>query len=1090
VSRGGATIQVPGLPRISTGQALAVLLLACVALGGLASYDPILGVAGAAGVVFLALLMFHFPLAMSGWVVVAYLSGLPGLIGAPALTTLLVGGVWLVTMASRREQVIALRDKAPLVLIAPVAFFGWMVASSIWASDAGVAHSQLWLFFTGLVTAPIVATAVNRPSTANLLIAAYVAGAALIVLLAIVLGPDSYVDAKNDTEGRLQVANFSANLLGATSATALILVPAVLGAYRSWLVRLGAVVAAGLLAYGLVGTQSRSGFIALGVAAIVALLVCRGRRTKILGAVVVTMAVLAAFVAANPAVLDRVSKGDSSGTGRTELWAAAAHMWEDHPVLGVGVGNFTVRSREYSLDIGPVKYVDAFTSSPLPVHNFVLESLAETGVIGLVLLLAALIACMAATFRAGRAFRALRDDRLEFLAQLVFVAQSSIVSAGLFLPITYSRQLWMLLGIGPALLGIAVVRRRRAEAAEAARNAPPPPPPRENRVGAALRARREAVAAGRLGTTGLGIPAGAGLVGVAQTGVGGGLQTALLRDPLPGSGAAIPGVPAGPAVPAPLPGAVDRGTPPSAPTAGPAVPAPETAPNAPGATTAAPADTPLTADEAEEPSFKRGVGWSLFALIASKFVSFLALLVLARILVPDEFGIVAAVTMYLAFLEIASDLGVKAVVVYEQERGHSERVQTAFTLNLMIVAGATVIGLLLAWPAASFFGAGGHVELFFLCVFSLTCTGASNVHDGLLLRELSLGKRVLPQLARGVVQAIVSITLAFAGLGASALVIGVVCGSLAWTVVQWTTTKFRPNFTFDAAIAKSMIAYAAGAWMFFVTSWVSIQADTLVVGNQLNAQDLGVYSMAYRLPELLVFNIAWMLSTVAFPALARERAKDDSDVVGSTVGIIHYLALYALPMAAGLAVLAPVIINVLFSSTWSASAPVLSGVAIAVAMITTFTPVADAAKAVGRQWAMVGLYLLHIPMVVVAVVYADRWGPEGVAWASVVATVLFLAMLLTWTHRALGITIGKLAVALRAPLSAAVGVAFFAGIMRVALLGGVPDVVLLVIGGLMGTAGAFVGVALFSPGTLSDLSQQLGARKVLARLRPSRVGRA
>jgi PST family polysaccharide transporter len=495
-------------------------------------------------------------------------------------------------------------------------------------------------------------------------------------------------------------------------------------------------------------------------------------------------------------------------------------------------------------------------------------------------------------------------------------------------------------------------------------------------------------------------------------------------------------------------------------------------------------------DDAPETSFKRGVGWSLFALVASKSVSFVALLALARILVPDQFGIVAAVTMYLAFLEIASDLGVKAVVVYEQERGHSDRVQTAFTLNLMIVGAATVVGLLVAVPAAHFFGAGDHSELFLLCVFSLTCTGISNIHDGLLLRELSLARRVLPQLARGVVQAVVSIALALSGLGAAAMVIGVVCGSLAWTVVQWRTTTFRPTFTFDRAIARSMVAYAAGAWMFFVTSWVSIQADVLVVGNRLNTHDLGVYSMAYRLPDLLVFNIAWMLSTVAFPALARERAKSDADVGGATASIIHYLALYSLPMAAGLSVLAPAIVNVLFSTTWAASAPVLSGVAIAVAMVTTFTPIADAAKAVGRQWAMVGLYLVHIPMVVVAVVYADRWGPEGVAWAGVAATIVFLTMLLTWTHRALGIRIGTLAAALRAPLAAALGVVALAGPVRWFLLGSVPDVVVLVVGGVAGLVGALGAVRLLSPGTLSDVSEQVGVGRIFTRLRPARAGGA
>lgn len=488
----------------------------------------------------------------------------------------------------------------------------------------------------------------------------------------------------------------------------------------------------------------------------------------------------------------------------------------------------------------------------------------------------------------------------------------------------------------------------------------------------------------------------------------------------------------------------------------------------------------------EEPTLKNGVGWSLFALVASKLVSFLALLVLARLLVPDEFGVVAAITTYLAFLEIASDLGVKAVVIYEQERDHGARVQTAFSLNLVVVAGATLIGAGLSWPASAFFGLADRHDLFLLGVLSLTFTGVSNIHDALLLRELSLGRRVRPQLARGVVQAIVSIALAAAGLGASALVVGVVCGSLAWTLVHWSLTTFRPDLTLDRAIARSMIAYASGAWLFFVTSWLSIQADVLVVGNRLNTEDLGVYTMAYRLPELLVFNVAWTLSIVAFPALARERKREDSDVVDSTVALIAWLGLYALPLAAGLAVLGQPIVDVAFSSRWSASGPVLSGVALAVALLTVMTPISDAAKAVGKQWSMVVIYALHVPLVVVAVLLASDDGPAAVAWASVAATVVFVVALTAWAHVALDVAVDLVLRALWPPSAAALGVCALALPTRLLLQDHAPDVVVLLGAGTAAALGAVVGLRLLTPGILTIVSDQAGLPRILDRLRRRR----
>jgi PST family polysaccharide transporter len=318
------------------------------------------------------------------------------------------------------------------------------------------------------------------------------------------------------------------------------------------------------------------------------------------------------------------------------------------------------------------------------------------------------------------------------------------------------------------------------------------------------------------------------------------------------------------------------------------------------------------------------------------------------------------------------------------------------------------------------------------------------------------------------------------------MVIGVVCGSLAWTLVQWSTTTFRPNFTLDREIARSMVAYAAGAWLFFVTSWLSIQADVLVVGHQLDTDDLGVYTMAYRLPELLVFNVAWTLSIVAFPALARERAQDGSDVVDSTVGLIGWLALYAFPIAAGLSALSQPIVDVLFSSRWSASGPVLAGVALAVAMLTVVAPISDAAKAVGKQWTMVVIYALHVPLVVAAVVLASERGPAAVGWASVGATIVFVAGLVSWAHVTLGITVGRLTRAMRAPVAAALGVAVLALPLRLLLDGALPPAAVLVLGTLAGAAGAAASLRVLAPGTLTSVAEQAGLPGLAAKVRERR----
>src|SRR5687768_6642942 len=91
-----------------------------------------------------------------------------------------------------------------------------------------------------------------------------------------------------------------------------------------------------------------------------------------------------------------------------------------------------------------------------------------------------------------------------------------------------------------------------------------------------------------------------------------------------------------------------------------------------------------------------GLLWSGLGFAAGKLVTFVSILVLARLLAPSQFGVVAAITIFLALIELVSDLGMKAVVVYEQEEDLSDRVRVAFTVNLAFAVVLTGVGLVLA----------------------------------------------------------------------------------------------------------------------------------------------------------------------------------------------------------------------------------------------------------------------------------------------------------------------------------------------------------------------------------------------------------
>jgi PST family polysaccharide transporter len=246
---------------------------------------------------------------------------------------------------------------------------------------------------------------------------------------------------------------------------------------------------------------------------------------------------------------------------------------------------------------------------------------------------------------------------------------------------------------------------------------------------------------------------------------------------------------------------------------------------------------------------RSGLVWSSGAFVLAKCSTLLTTLVLARLLSPDEFGVVAAIIIFLAFVELGSSISLRSTVVFEQERGITARVQTAFTANLLFGVVLTAIAVALAPLIADFFQAEEHTALFRLAALNILIVSLGNIQDSLLLRELEFRRRIVPTVVQAGARSAVSIALAFAGLEAAALVWGMLAGSLAWLAIQWRLTPFRPDFTLNRAIVRSMLSYGSGAVFLELISIISSRADAIVIGRVLGDAALGLYTVAFRIPR-------------------------------------------------------------------------------------------------------------------------------------------------------------------------------------------------------------------------------------------------
>jgi O-antigen ligase len=437
------------------GPAAAALLGLCAALGLLAGVHPLLALGAAVGAVFATLVAADLTLGLCVFIVVAFAERIPAAGGSDLTLVKALGGLlavsWLASLATGRAGERQLFTEHPMMSAAGALLLAWMLLSIGWSEDPDVARTEALRYALNLSLLPIVYSAVRRREHVGAVLGVYVGGAVLSALYAIAT--------RETDEGFARISGLAgtANELASLLVTALLLaVGLMLGLQRAPLLRLACLGAALICLAGLFLTLSRAGLVALG-AALVAAIFVGGRRRLGIGILALIIGVTAigyyAFAASEQA-RERVTT-IGGGTGRTDIWTVAGRMIEDDPARGVGVGNFQTASIHYLLEPGAILRDEFIVDKPQVAHNSYLHVLAELGLPGLVLFAGLLWGGLWAAWRAAGEFSRRGDPFLESCARALVLALVALLVADLFASDQLNKGLWVLLGLGPALLGIA-----------------------------------------------------------------------------------------------------------------------------------------------------------------------------------------------------------------------------------------------------------------------------------------------------------------------------------------------------------------------------------------------------------------------------------------------------------------------------------------------------------------------------------------------------------------------------------------------------------------------------------------------------------
>lgn len=372
----------------------------------------------------------------------------------------LTAAALIVAVAKQRSAIrIRLRQVAPFAA-AGLALLAWLAASVLWAEDTATAFSELWKFGISVLIFLAIATLVDSKQAIRILIAAFVVGA-LVTALGALLGFQGGPVNSLPSEGRVQGGSGDPNVLAAAVIAGIALAAGLLKAARRPPLRVALLAAFVVFGLAAAATGSRGGIVAALAAMIAALAVMRGERRAVVGLALATLAAGAVWLASSESSLHRLTSFGDRGDGRGDLWRIAWEMFTHHPLQGVGLQNFIPTAPDYVLHPGALTFIHLITEKPVVAHNTYLQFLAETGIVGLVLFLVVVALSLTATLRAAAIHERAGDHAFATLCRCVFVAAVALLAADFFISAGVDYKLWAVLGFGPAMLLLA---RREGEA--------------------------------------------------------------------------------------------------------------------------------------------------------------------------------------------------------------------------------------------------------------------------------------------------------------------------------------------------------------------------------------------------------------------------------------------------------------------------------------------------------------------------------------------------------------------------------------------------------------------------------------------------
>ena len=393
----------------------------------------------------------------------------------------------------------------------------------------------------------------------------------------------------------------------------------------------------------------------------------------------------------------------------------------------------------------------------------------------------------------------------------------------------------------------------------------------------------------------------------------------------------------------------------------------------------------------------RGVVWSVIQSWGSRVVSLVVFFLLARLLKPEAFGLVALAGVFVAFMEVFVDQGFSTAII-QRHQLEVEHLNTAFWLNIGIGLLLTLFGITVAGAVANFFGQPQLTLIIRWLSIGFLLNAFSSVQDAIFQRKFAYKALAVRSLLAGVISGVVGVTMAFMNFGVWSLVAQQLTHQLSRGVVLWWASDWRPSLNVSRKHFRELFSFGINIVGISIFNFINSKSDDLLIGYFLGNVALGYYTIAYRL-VVIATDLIRAISQVAMPGFST--LQQEPERLQRIFYVTTQLATFvAFPVFFGLAALAPTLVQSLLGVQWLQSIPVIQVLALTGIFHTMNSFNTAVIIAMGKPFWNLKIDFTNSICNIAAFALVVHWGIVSVAVAYVICSYLFFPIYL-WTVRKL-----------------------------------------------------------------------------------------